>query len=88
MIFSKKVRNTFAGCSSGPVYYHSKGAAGCAFDVALEDCACHLDSFDCTGDEGHSIVAILDDCDTWIGWACLSWYRLLSGRYEFVGYIA
>lgn len=69
------VRAAFAGCSSGNIpglYYGTKGHALCAFDAALTDFGYHLDHVDNAA---------------WSNDAVISYYRMPSGRYEFIGYI-
>jgi hypothetical protein len=91
------VREAFAGCSSGPVYYYTKGHAVNAFDAALKAHGYRFDYADTQclyGDEGRRECDILVDRDGCygagevVGRALLMWYRMPSGRYEFVGYIA
>ena len=84
------IRNAFAGCSSGPVYYETKGHAVSAFEEALAAYNLHFDEMSGTtfsGDEGWTTVAVCNGFDAVVGYARLSWYRLESGRYEFTGYI-
>jgi len=88
MKFTKKLRNEFAGCSSGPVYYESKGHAISAFDAVLESHGLHLDFNAYGGDSGYGSYDVLDEESHCVGYAFLSWYRMPSGRYEFVGYLA
>lgn len=91
------VREAFAGCSSGPVYYFTKGHAINAFDAALNAHGYrfdYADTQDLHGNEGRRTCNII--ADGWypdlsgevVGCAILTWYRMPSGRYEFVGYIA
>jgi hypothetical protein len=96
------VREAFAGCTSdgGPwTYYDSKGAGVRAFDSALDGyglCFDKDDHFDMPGDAGRINIDVYTGIDGYgeddsrgrfVGSAVLTWYRLLSGRYEFVGYL-
>ena len=90
------VREAFAGCSSGPVYYETKGHAINAFDAALNEHGYRFDYADTQslyGDEGRKLCSIIEDGDYLerngesVGCALIMWYRMPSGRYEFVGYI-
>ena len=86
----KKVREAFSSCSSGAVYYETKGCAISAFDASLEDYWYHIDLADCMDwhyDEGRKVVRILDYSDDCVGHAVFSWYRMPSGRWEIIGYI-
>ena len=88
------VRNAFAGCSSGNgynTYYDSKGSAVSAFDAVLAVYGYHLDCNDlCAfyGNEGRRVIDVYNDCEKVVGCAVLTWFRMESGRYEFVGYLA
>ena len=87
------VREAFSGCSSGNVpgaYYETKGHALRAFDAALADFGYHLDREDnsaWSGDEGRNTVDIYVEGGGCVGRAIIYYYRMESGRYEFVGYI-
>ena len=88
------VRSKFAGCSTGNAgvgYYENKGFAIAAFNAALRNYALHLDDYDCMelhDNEGRTTIAIYDDCGVVTGRAVLSWFRMCTGRYEVIGYIA
>ncbi len=90
------VREAFAGCSSGAGgsgyanYYSTKGHAVNAFDARLQTYDLWFDRDDVSGfdgNEGRRTLAIVNDFDRCVGYAVLSWYRMPSGNYEFVGYI-
>lgn len=89
-----QVRDDFADCSSGNKpnqYYESKGHGVSAFDNALRGHGYHFDEnelIDFSGNEGRRTINICSDGGEYVGLAVLSWYRMPSGRYEFVGYIA
>ncbi len=77
-----------AGASS---YFLTKGHAVDLFDAALREFGLSLALYDCTefvGNAGCACVEIINDSDHVVGCARLTWYRMPSGRYEFVGYIA
>lgn len=85
------VREAFAGRSSGNArgaYYDTKGSAMWAFDAELRNYALQFDCYDIPGDDGCASIPIVDDNAECVGYAQMSWYRMPSGRYEFVGYIA
>jgi len=88
------VREAFAGRSSGNdggAYYSTKGHAVNAFDGELQTydlCFDRDDLLDFTGDEGRKLIEIHDEFKHCVGRALLTWYRMPSGRYEFIGYIA
>lgn len=88
------MREPFAACSSGGSvgWYDTKGDAVAAFNAALASFGYGLDYGDTmclSGDEGRMMVAVVRDGEPEpAGWAMLSWYRMLSGRWEFVGYLA
>ena len=93
MKISSKLRNAFAGKSSG-TYYQTKGDAVAAFNEVLEAEGVLLDPRVTTqmyGDEGR-VTPLLVDARTEEAvegrLAVLSWYRMPSGRYEVVGYLA
>ncbi len=84
------VREVFASRSSGS-YYPTKGTAIDAFDGALGQHDFHFDREDLLGfdgDEGRKLVQVMDDGEVVVGNALLTWYRMPSGCYEFVGYLA
>jgi hypothetical protein len=88
------IREAFAGCSTngfGVDYCDTKGHAVKTFSNVLEDYNYHFDDDDCMdlpGNDGRATIAIADSDNRPIGLAVLSWYRLPSGRYEAIGYIA
>jgi len=88
------VRKAFSGCSTGNsinCYYKTKGHAFCAYDEALADFGFHLDCVvnnAWTGDEGRRTVDVYDSCNKHVGCAVFYYYRMPSGNYEFVAYLA
>jgi len=88
------VRTDFAVCSTGSdrgYYYSTKGHAVNAFDGVLagyELCLDRDDLMDFHGDEGRKVIDVHNEFKRTVGRAVLSWYRMPSGRYEFVGYLA
>ncbi len=91
------VREAFSGCSSGNGpnrYYKTKGHALCAYDAALADFGYHFDRADnyaWSGDEGRTTIDIYvggGGCSLCVGHAVIYYFRMESGRYEFIGYIA
>lgn len=88
------VRAAFSGCSSGNGpnrYYETVNDALRAFDAALAECGYHLDCADnsaWSNDEGRNTVSIFDEDANDVGYAVIYYYRMVSGRYEFVAYIA
>ncbi len=95
MIKSKDaVREEFSGCSTCSNYYDTKGHAIHAFDAVLKDFGYRLDCeqwLDLNGNEGRvnwQVIEDIEDCPRTVGCAVLSWYRMPSGRYEFIGYLA
>ncbi len=88
------VREAFAGCSTSSNYYETKGHAVSAFEAVLNDYGLRFDDseiIDMPGDEGCVFIYVCSDefeCSEYVGRARLSYYRMPSGRYEFVGYLA
>jgi hypothetical protein len=88
------IREEFSEWSTGNgrgVYYETKGHAVNAFDGALQGYDLCLDCNDLAdfyGDEGRKTIAVHDEYHRLVGWAILSWYRMPSGNYEFIGYLA
>jgi hypothetical protein len=88
------VREAFSGCSTGSAgagYYETKGHAIRAYDAALADFGYHFDRADnsaWSGDEGRHEVDIYVEGGGCVGRAIVYYYRMESGRYEFVAYIA
>jgi hypothetical protein len=88
------VREAFSGCSSGNgpgTYYETKGHALRAFDAALNDFGYHLDHADnaaWSGDEGRHEVDVYTGQGEAAGFAVIYYHRMVTGRWEFVGYIA
>jgi len=91
---TKKLRNDFADKStgnSGGKYYETKGHAINAFDGVLKEFGHTLDLnqlVDYNGDTGRANHDVLDGNGKVVGCAIFSWYRMDSGRYEFIGYLA
>ena len=87
-------REEFAACSTSNNYYDTKGHAIHAFDAVLRDYGMKLEDeniVDLSGPEGRVHWMVCTDCELYpegIGQAIISWYRMPSGRYEFVGYLA
>lgn len=92
------VREDFSGQSTGNMgfagrtgYYRTKGQAVNTFDAALQAfdlCFSRDEIHDYYGDEGRITVDVHDDRGNCVGYAVLSWYRMPSGNYEFIGYLA
>jgi hypothetical protein len=91
------VRNDFSSCSSGPVYYDSKGHAINAFDEALQEHGFRFDYADTQtlyGNEGRKVCDVIPNVDgdfgpaDPVGRAVIMWYRMPSGRWEIIGYLA
>ena len=89
----KKCRENFAsrstGCSRG-VYYSTKGQAVNAFDAELQSfdlCLDRNDLSDFHGDEGRKLIEVHDEFEHCVGHAFFTWFRMESGRYEFIGYL-
>jgi hypothetical protein len=51
-------------------------------------CLDRNDLSDFHGDEGRKVIDVHHEWEGIVGRAVLSWYRMPSGNYEFVGYIA
>jgi hypothetical protein len=87
------VREAFSSRSTGNsdrCYYDTLGYALIAFDSVLKAYNLCLDLSDLanfTGNEGRKVVAIHNGNTGTVGHAVLSWFRMESGRYEFIGYI-
>jgi hypothetical protein len=87
------VREAFAACSSGNIpgyYYETKGHALRAFDAALADFGYHrghTDNSSWSGDSGRYVVGIYIEGGDCVGCAVFSYYRMDSGRWEFIGYL-
>jgi len=87
------VREAFAGRSSGNeegYYYSSKGSAINTFDGELQTYAFCLDRSDLdnfTGCNGSKTIKVYNEFGHGVGYAVLSWHRMESGRYEFIGYL-
>ena len=80
------VRGPFASCSSGH-YYVTKSAATSVFELQLRPYGWEFGAFDMPGDSGVTCAPIQDNGHD-VGFASMSWYRLPSGRYEVIGYVA
>ncbi len=89
-----QVREDFSECSSGNTCYETKGCAIHAFESALAKYGLYFDPdnlIDMPGDNGRVMIGIYIDGSEYtkrVGCAVLMWYRMPSGRWEFVGYIA
>jgi len=91
------VREAFSGCSTGNArgagrtgYYSTKGHAVNAFDAELQTfdlCLDRDDLADFHGNEGRKTIAVHDEFGEEVGLAVFTWYRMPSGRYEFIGYL-
>ena len=86
------IKNEFSNRSTGNdqgYYYQTKGHAVNAFDNVLKNHGLHLDDTDSDfeGDSGRKVVNIYSDTGL-AGCAAMTWYRMPSGNYEFIGYIA
>ncbi len=93
------VRGAFSDCSTGNCdgYYETKGSAIFAFECVLAEyglCFDRDDLIDVPGDYGHVMIGVWTvqpecaECAECVGQAYVTWHRMPSGRYEFVGYIA
>lgn len=92
------VREAFAGRSTGAPrgsdrtgYYPTKGHAINAFDAELQTydfCLDRDDLLDFSGNDSRKIIDVHDEFGNVVGRAVISWYRMPSGRYEFIGYLA
>lgn len=88
------VRGAFSDCSTGAAgagYYETVSDALRAFDAALSDYGYYLDPVDWSdwsGDSGRNVIDIYADGYNWISRAIISYHRMESDRWEFVGYIA
>jgi hypothetical protein len=85
------VREAFAGHSTGSgrsPYYENKGAAMWAFETELRGYALQFDCYDIPDNAGSAMIPIVNGNADCVGYAKMSWYRMPSGRYEFIGYIA
>jgi len=88
------VRNDFCSRSTGADcgrYYPTKGHAVNAFDYELQTYNLCLDSDDLADfpyDEGRKNVDIHNENGDIVGRAIFTWYRMPTGRYEVIGYVA
>jgi len=92
------VREAFSGRSTGNTrgsgrtgYYPSKGHAVNAFDAELQTfdlCLDRNDLADFHGNEGRKVVEVHDEFDHCVGHAVFTWFRMESGNWEFIGYLA
>jgi len=93
-LISKKCRNEFASCSTGSdqgYYYSTKGHAVNAFDGRLQGYDLCLDRnylADWNGNEGRVNHPVVDEFGHCVGCAIFTYYRMESGRYEVIGYLA
>jgi hypothetical protein len=91
---TRKIRNDFAVWSTGSEhggYYPTKGHAVNTFDGALQDhglCFDREQIYGFDGNDGRKNLDVVDEFGHFVGCALLSWYRMPSGRYEFIGYLA
>lgn len=89
-----EIRTAFSNCSTGSddgCYYSTKGHAVNAFDGRLQSwdlCLDRNDLSDFHGDAGRKFIEIHDEHGNCVGHALITWFRMQSGRYEFVGYIS
>jgi hypothetical protein len=91
----RAVREGICGCSSGPVYYGTKGHAYNAVDNVLRAFSLELGTADFPGDEGNTLIDVYPlradnsaDFGEPVGYVNFSWYRMESGRYELTVYMA
>lgn len=92
------VRDAFCGRSTGSEHgagrigsYSTKGHAVNAFDAELQTfnlCLDRNDLDDFHGDRGRKVIEVHDEFEHCVGRAVISWFRMESGRYEFIGYLA
>jgi len=88
------VRRAFCSRSTGNdrgTYYSTKGAAIDAFDAELQAFDLCLDTEDMSdflGNEGRKNINVCDEHGNCVGLAVFTWFRMESGRYEFIGYLA
>ena len=87
------VREKFAACSTSGAagYFLTKGHAVDCFDGVLRQYRLSFALYDCSefvGNAGCANVDIINESDHVVGCARLTWYRMPSGRYEVIGYIA
>jgi len=85
---SRSTDNTRGAGRTG--YYETKGHAVQAFDAELREYGYHLDhaSFaSWSGNEGRETIEVLNESLDVVGCAVFTWFRMESGRYEFIGYL-
>lgn len=88
------VRELFSSRSTGNdrgTYYSTKGHAINAFDGILQTFDMWLDRDDLadfSGNEGRKTIDVYANDEGIVGCAVFSWFRMESGRYEFIGYLA
>ena len=87
VIRSKKLRNEFASKSTGE-YYPFKGVGIDAFETVLESYGLHFGAFNMPEDSGQVMAPVVDCDDREVGAAYITWYRMPSGNYEIIGYLA
>ena len=91
---SQRIRNDFSDCSTGNAngcYYSTKGHAVNAFDARLQTYDLCLDRdylADWNGNEGRVNHPVCDEFGHEVGCAVFTYYRMESGRYEVIGYLA
>ncbi len=87
------VREAFSNCSTGTGNagcYNTKAGALRVFNAVLAAHGYHLDCggiAGCLGDTGRCEINVYADGGDCVGKATLYYYRRLSGRYEFVGFL-
>ena len=87
------VRNAFSECSTGNkggAYYETKRDAVHAFESVLNAHGFYVDWENFTNfanDDGRAMLEFHSEGMEFEGHALLTWFRMESGRYEFIGYI-
>ena len=90
----QNVRDSFASWSTGNdngCYYSTRGAAINAFDGSLQEFNLSLDReglADFFGNTGWKTVDVHDEFKHVVGRAVITWFRMSSGRYEFISHLA
>jgi hypothetical protein len=87
----RAIREAVSGCSSGPVYYETKGHAFIAVCEVLNGHGLTLQCVNLDGDSGRALLDVypLDSENAGpVGYVNFSWYRMQSGRYELTVYVA
>ena len=91
--FPRNVRNSFASWSTGNdngCYYSSKNVAINAFDGALQEYGLSLDREGLAdfGNAGRKTIDVHNEFKQIVGRAVITWFRMSSGKYEFIAYLA